>query len=216
MADQRYRTWWFVVWLESASFDYIENLKNLYMKGFISPVHGNEPDGNGGFEHPHRHVILTGSNKFSYDQMLEIAKKTCGMGVNTVKRVLDLGPAARYLIHLGYDDKPQYKAEDVISLGGASYLDACLTTSDFNKYDRQIKQFIEQWHVNYYSQLSDYATFVNPEWRQCIDNRTVFWLGYLKARSTQNERMDYREIDDIIEASKKLKIKGDNYNDENN
>ena len=213
MSDDRYRSWCWVVWEESALFDYVDNLIDLHIPGFISPLHDNEPDGNGGFKQSHRHIEICGKNKFTYDQMLEIAKETCGPGVNTVKRVLDVGAYARYLIHKGYDDKVQYKAEDVICLGGASYFDTCISSSDFTKYDRQIKKFIEEYHVNYYSQLSDYATFVNPEWRQSVDNRTVFWLGYLKARSTQNERMDYREVDDIINQFKILKYKGDNIDD---
>lgn len=205
MSSDRYRNWKFVIWMSSAPIDYIDRIDSCGVPVLLSPVHNLDPDGNGGYKTPHRHGILIYSGKKSLMQALEKVKEFGDKSINTVFPCDDLGAATRYLCHLDHPGKHVYPVAEIRSFNGASIEGALSTVSDLRKYDIQIYEFIRDNNVLYYHDLAEYCSVVNPEWRDAVVNRTVFWTAFLKARSTAIDRGEYESFTrKIIEEFYKL------------
>lgn len=178
---ETHRVWMGVIWDESKDPNFLSNFEEEGVRGFAI-LHDQDKYDSGESKKPHWHVLTIFQGKKSYSQMMDLYKRCAGDGVNTVKFREDIGGAARYLCHLDSPQKHHYDPHSVISLNGADYLDAVTTQSDRRKFDVQIKLLIDQYNICYFNILSDYATFVVPDWKDCVDGRAVFWVKYLNAR----------------------------------
>lgn len=174
-----HRNWMGVVWEDQLDPKFLDNFIEQGIRGFAIR-HDQDTLDNGTVKKPHWHILSVFSGAKSYNQMLDLYKRCCGdKAVNTVQFRDDIGGAARYLCHLGYPDKHEYKPDEVICINGTDYVEAVTQLSDLRIYDMQIKKFISEHHIKYFNVLSDYGTFVNQEWKTCIDGRAVFWVKYL-------------------------------------
>lgn len=181
MADT-HRVWMGVIWDESKDPNFLENFEEQGIRCFAIK-HDKDQTADGQIKKPHWHVLSVFEGKKSYSQMKDLYKRCAGDGVNTVQFRDDIGGAARYLCHLDSPHKYHYDPHDVVCINGTDYLEACTTVNDRTKFDIELKLLIDQYDITAFHILSDYATFVVPEWRTCVDGRAVFWVKYLNSRA---------------------------------
>lgn len=206
MSEGRYRIWKFVLWKESAPFDYINRIHECGVRVLLSPLHNQDPSDDGdGYKKAHHHGIMIYSGVKTYNQALDKAKEFGGDGINTVLVCDDLYTSTRYLCHLDHPWKHIYPIRDIKEFNGASVEDAFSSQNDIRRYDLQIFEFINDNNVLYYHDLVEYSSLVNPEWKDAVCKRTIYWTAYLKARSTAIERGQYDNITrKTIEEFRKL------------
>lgn len=120
--DDRGRVAAFLVYPDSAYPDWIERLKALHVRGFISPLHDADVLADGSPKKCHWHVILYFDGKKSREQIDKIRESAIGPDYSRhLEEVVNASGYARYLIHMDDPDKAQYSSEDVVCLGGADY-----------------------------------------------------------------------------------------------
>ena len=207
---ETHRIWTGVIWDESAYPDFLSRFEEEGIRGFAI-LHDKDVYDNGEHKKDHWHVLSMFQGKKSYNQILALYQRCAGLGCNTVQYREDIAGAARYLCHLDSPQKFHYNPHDVISLNGADYLEAVTTQSDITKFDSQIKLLIDQYDVRYFNHLSDYATYVVPDWRRCVDGRAVFWVKYLAARveSKSDTRTSPEFLQMINEFKREVKEEND-------
>lgn len=194
--DNRYRNWLFLVYPESAPDNWVDTLEQLHVPCVISPLHDQDVQKDGTPKKPHWHVALLYGGKKSYDQIMDICEI---IHATRPEPMEDLAGSLRYFCHLDNEGKAKYRIKDVQTLSGADYLEMIICASQSKQMIRDIKQFIEDKDVRYYSDLSWYGSFYNTEWEACIDHQSVFWKTYLISRADKKEKAIYTEIDKIFE-----------------
>ena len=75
MSENRKRNWVFVLYPESAPENWREQLRDMLVPGFISPLHDKDVNADGTPKKPHWHVILTFKGLKSYEQVKAITDK---------------------------------------------------------------------------------------------------------------------------------------------
>ena len=199
-----HRVWTGVIWEESMDPNMINNFEEEGIRAFIIR-HDKDKYNDGTLKKVHYHVTSVFQGKKSYDQISDLYKRCAGNGVNTVQYREDICGAARYLCHLDNPNKFQYDVHEVICLNGADYLEAVTSTNDLNKYDQQIKLFVGEYGIYYFNVLSDYATFVVPDWHKCVDGRAVFWVKYLNSMKESYNSPTGTKQDEIIKLINQIK-----------
>lgn len=120
--DDRGRVAAFIVYPDSAYPGWIERLKALHVRGFISPCHNRDVLADGSPKKPHWHVILYFDGKKSREQIDKIREEAIGPDFNEhLEEVVNASGYVRYLTHMDDPEKAQYSADDVVCLGGADY-----------------------------------------------------------------------------------------------
>lgn len=177
--NQRTRNWTFVVYPgDSAPDGWLDYLKSLNTKGFVSPLHTDvNPDETE--KKPHRHVLLMFEGVKSFEQVKAITDK---LNSPHPQYVQSKSGMARYLCHMDNPEKKQYKPEDVICLGGADYMDTVATAADLDRTISEMEQWCDDNGVFSYAGLSRYARKNRPDWTRALRYRcTVHMKAYLQS-----------------------------------
>lgn len=141
--DFRGRVAAFLVYPDSAYPDWQSRLRALHVRGFISPLHDQDVLADGSPKKAHWHVMLFFEGKKSRDQIDLIREAAIGPAFNRgLEDVHTPGAYARYLIHLDDPEKAQYRADDVICLGGADYALASAMPGDESATMAEISAYI--------------------------------------------------------------------------
>ena len=177
--NQRTRVWTFVIYPDSQPDDWMEYLKAIKVKGFISPLHTDiNPDETE--KKPHRHVMLMFDSVKSFEQVKVI---TDHLNAPHPQYVQSKVAMARYLCHLDNPEKKQYEPKDVVCIAGADYIGTIETAADLDKVIDEMEQWCDDNGVVSYAGLSSYARKYRPEWRRALRYRcTVHMKAYLQAR----------------------------------
>lgn len=179
VANQRTRNWAFVIYPDdSAPDNWLEILKSLKTKGFVSPLHTDlNPDHTE--KKPHRHVLLMFEGKKSFNQVNEICQSLKAPHPQYVQSKVGM---ARYLCHLDNPEKKQYLPEEVINLAGADYMETIATASDLDKTISEMEQWCDDNGIFSYAGLSRYARLHRPDWTRALRYRcTVHMKAYLQS-----------------------------------
>lgn len=179
-ADGRARAWAFVVPhdCKQQAVDYIRD-NGLY--GYMSPDHNGDVNANGTEKFDHNHIMLRFSGKKSLKQMREVAG-ACGAVNAYVKPIQSWDGYARYLVHMDNPEKHQYSPDDVLSFGGANWLDDTEKAGDDDETLREIMRFCDEHSVTSLYQLSMWAAENNQRWFRLITTqRTVFLSAFLRS-----------------------------------
>jgi hypothetical protein len=192
MADTRKRNWVFVVYPDSAPENWQDILRSELVPGYISPLHDADVNPDGQNKKPHWHVILTFKGNKSYEQVKEI---TDSLNATVPQVCKDVRAYARYLCHLDNPEKTQYEVADVVSLGGADYLEKIKCAADTDSAVSEMMDWcIEQGCFSFF-RLSNYARKNRQDWfRVMTSSRTVFLVSWLK--SMEWEIRNGRSIND--------------------
>lgn len=192
--DNRYRNFFSMVYVESASEDWMEKLRKLCIPAFVSPLHDrdvwDEDDTSpekkykkGDFKKPHWHIVLMFDGKKNVEQVVELLKPLNAVGC---KNIVNLRSYVRYLCHLDDKDKVLYNIEDVISFGGADYYSIIDLPAERYQHLSEIMQFCVQNDIYCFSELSLYCMVHRKDWfRILVDKNTIFLREFLKSRQWQ-------------------------------
>lgn len=177
--DDRKRNYTFVVYEDSAPENWKDVLANMHVPMFISPRHDKDVNPDGEEKKPHYHVVVMFSGKQPVGTAQKISDACSGVKVQVVK---DISSMSRYLCHLDNPEKAQYSPGDVLSLGGADYLDKISRAADVDSALSEMMDWcIEQGCYSFF-RLSNYARRERPDWFRVItSSRTVFLTAWLKS-----------------------------------
>lgn len=175
----RKRNWTFVVYADSAPDDWREKLAALHIPMYISPLHDSDVNPDGTPKKPHWHVVLMFSGVKPEAAAQEVSDLCSKVKVQQVKDIVSM---ARYLCHMDNPEKAQYAVSDVVSLGGADYLEHVQKAADTDAALGEMMDWcVEQGCYSFY-RLAMYARRVKPDWfRVLTSQRTVFLTAWLKS-----------------------------------
>lgn len=177
--NQRTRNWTFVIYPgDSAPVNWLDILKSLNTKGFVSPLHTDiNPDDTE--KKPHRHVLLMFEGKKSFNQVNEICKS---LNAPHPQYVQSKSGMARYLCHLDNPEKKQYRPEEVINLSGADYMETVATAADLDRTISEMEQWCDDTGTFSYAELCRYARQNRPDWTRALRYRcTMHMRAYLQS-----------------------------------
>lgn len=193
------RVWDFVVWCESADPDFEKKLKASHIRcNYIK--HDRDFNEDGTHKKPHWQGVLELEGPQPYKKVLEWMKEFAGAGINTIEAAKTKHGSLCYLIHAYDQDKAQYKPSEVISINGADYVQDIISSDDKDKYDSEIKIFIHRNKITHFSDLSDIATFLIPEWHNNVDNFPAKWRQYLMSFEDKLQNNIITKFDSELEG----------------
>lgn len=177
--ETRKRNWTFVVYEDSAPSDWRERLSSECVPMFISPYHDQDTNPDGTPKKPHWHIVVMYGSLHTEASAQEISDICSGVKVQHVKDIVGM---SRYLCHLDNPEKVQYPIHEVISLGGADYLEKVSKAADTDSALGEMMDWcIEQGCYSFF-RLSNYARANRPDWFRVISSsRTVFLTAWLKS-----------------------------------
>lgn len=179
----RTRNFVFVVYPDSAPFNWVHILDDFHIQACISPLHDQDVnfDTTNTKKEAHYHVLLMFDSVKTLDQAREIASKV-GAKNDIVYPVSSLRGYARYLCHLDNPEKYQYAPELVTSLGGADYTALCSLPSDKYNTIGEMMDFCTDNFIFSLATLCDYARQHREDWfRILCDSGAFIMREYLKS-----------------------------------
>lgn len=174
------RAWGCIVYPDSVSNEWLEKLRHLHLIGLVSPLHDRDVDEDGKIKKAHFHVLIIFEGKKSKEQMIDIFGQFGGVGCEAIHNAKAY---ARYLCHLDNLEKAMYNTEDVIELGGISYMD--MIRSQESRYQQlaSIIQFCKNEKNISYTDLIDYCLDNKFEWfKVLVDGGGYVVKDYLKLK----------------------------------
>ena len=184
---KRTRIWWFVVYPESVQDGWINDLQDLGVYGFVSPLHDSDVDGDGEKKKPHYHVLLNFSGVKSYEQVAEIAEK---FNSPSPQYANDWRGACRYLCHLDTPHKAQYDPSKVMRIGGGDdYLQVIGFPSEKYRIIGEMMDYIRKQDIRSFASMFDYARDNNEVWFRCLcDSSSYVIREYIKSYAYEVSR----------------------------
>ena len=177
--QNRTRNWSTIVYPESATENWIMLLEEMKLPCFISPLHDKDINPTGEPKKAHYHVIFAFEGPKTKEQIQTIVTAIGGVGC---EKVSSLRAYARYLIHLDNPTKAQYKAEDVLALGGLDYYAQICSVADKYASIADMIDFCETNQIRSYAQLLKYCKDERQDWfRVLCDNGTYVLKEFLKS-----------------------------------
>ena len=166
---------------DSAPDNWQELLAEAKIPMFISPLHDKDVNPDGTPKKPHRHVMVMYDSVKTKEQAEMFFKTVNGVGLEVVNSIRGY---ARYLCHLDNPEKYQYSIDEVISYGGADYINAIGTYADKEKACREMMNFIEENDITCFSDLSLYASINRSAWFSALVNNSSYFIKeYIKSRT---------------------------------
>lgn len=167
---RRYRNWVGVLYPDSSPVDWLERLKALRVKAFVSPLHDRDlKNDDGEVKKPHYHILLMYDSVKSELQVVEDFT-SFGAVPYLVQYVHSLSGMARYLCHLDDSDKYRYSADEVLELSGADYAKVALSSEKKSKVSvmNEIMRYIVETGEWSYYELVRYAMDEKPDWCEVL------------------------------------------------
>lgn len=171
---------------EIKSSDMVQMLSESGLLGFISPLH--IPEGDDMQYHFHVMICRPARQGFAFPKWREICSALGALN-GYVEALQAPHEYSRYLIHLGYSDKIQYCACDVLSVGlnyevYSKQLDwRSSIDTDENNILNDILDYITDYQVFVYSDLVDFARHKSPNWLPFVVRQRAFFLDYMKSQN---------------------------------
>lgn len=179
MAESRKRNWVFVLYPDSAPENWREQLRDMLVPGFISPLHDKDVNADGTPKKPHWHVILTFKGLKSYEQVKAITDKLNAPAPQICK---DTRAYARYLCHLDNPEKAQYEPAQVENMCGTDYLENIRSAADTDTALNEMMDWCISERCYSFFRLSNYARMNRHDWfRVLTQSRTQFLVAWLKS-----------------------------------
>lgn len=205
--DKRGRNWWFVVYPDSLPADWLAQLDELHVPGFISPLHDHDKNPDGEYKKPHYHVILCFDGNKSFDQIDSISR---GMLHGTIpQRVDHLRGTVRYLVHMDNPDKYQYDVKDIISLSCADIDSAMQKSATVRHYDlAAMRKYIRDNNILSFAAFYDYCDEYNSDWASMLDDSCTMCISaYIKSRIYDKRDQDKKFEESLQRENEDLRNK---------
>ena len=186
----RTRNYATIVYPDSAPDNWLEILSDLHIPCFVSPLHDQDITADGEIKKAHYHVLIMFDSVKTIDQARDICILVNGVGCEVVNSTRAY---SRYLCHLDDYDKYKYDPNDVLSFGGADYLNIIGTMSDKFTIIREMLQYINENDINSFYELLDYAKDNNSLWFDGLINNCSYVIKeYIKSRTWKIHK--YQEL----------------------
>lgn len=188
MAQQKSRHWAAVVYPDSAPQDWIQELDEMHVRAFVSPLHDKDVNKETGeFKKPHWHVIVSFDGPVTPDYARNRLKPM--FNCPELMAVASLSGQARYLCHMDNPEKFQYDPSEVQSFGGFNYFEVIQTNCDRLQAIGEMQQWCDDNDVDSFAELSRYARNNRRDWFMYLANSaTVVMQGYLKSRAWEKKQ----------------------------
>ena len=176
---ERYRNWATIVYPDSCNPAWLDILNDYHTEVFISPLHDQDINPTGEVKKPHYHVIIAFPGVKSLFQIMEIINAINGVGVEVVD---SLRGYCRYLCHLDNPDKTQYSCDDVLTLGGADYMEIIGLPIDIQIALREMCAFIDEHKMYNFSNFVHYCYENSSTWFRVVTRNTLFIKEFIRSR----------------------------------
>lgn len=190
---QRTRHWGFIAYPESVREDWKSTLSQLGIQAAISPLHDSDLTEDGKKKKPHWHVVLVFDGVKSQDQIEEITGQLVQDGVKPYLpvRILSLRGTLRYFTHMDDLDKAQYKAEDVVTIGGLDYYRLCSNKDDVETQEccsmGDLMKIINEHKLTEFAQVADWLLEAGDlDGFATLRKNSYFFGQYLKSKKFFN------------------------------
>lgn len=167
---RRSKNWNFVLYPESAPYNWVDMLDETHIEWVQSPLHDKDIDPTGEIKKAHYHVTLLFPSDKSYEQVKEIVcdslKQPIPIKCQSVKGSI------RYMVHKDNPDKYQYNWNDIICHCGADLTALCSPTNTERMVIlKEIMAFIIDNNITEVCDLIDIVMKMqNDDWFQVICN----------------------------------------------
>lgn len=194
--ETRSRAWSFIVYPESAPFDWRKILDDLHIEWVESPLHEFDVNPTGEIKKAHWHILVQFTNVKSYDQVNEICQL---VNAPAPQRCHNTRSLVRYMAHMDNPDKFQYDIKDIKGHGGADVEDLLKPSHAMRQsIIAEIQQFICQNNIVEFQDICDYARiYRRDDWFVVLNDGATFpIIQYLKScrhRTTKRKYADVKE-----------------------
>lgn len=178
-----------IVYPESAPENWLDTLRGLCMRGYVSPLHDMDENPTGEKKKPHYHVLLIydgPATKSNAEKKIELFG---GVGCEVVG---SLRGYARYLCHLDNPEKHKYNMGDVISLGDTDYVTDVQSSADRDVIIDEMFDFCEKYNCYSLYLLARYARNHRPDWSTVLKHSGAIYMREVmrsKIWSRENDMM---------------------------
>lgn len=187
-SKQRFRNFASIVYPDSAPEDFIEYLSGLHIPIFVSPLHDLDINPNNEPKKPHYHILLMFEGKKSTKQIMDLLKPINCVGLEVVCSIRSY---ARYLIHADDPNKAQYKADDVVCLGGSDYFGICNLAIDKYQAIGEMMDFCADNRIVSFSYFLRYCKNNHFDWYRILCDKASYVMNeYLKSLSWELDKYD--------------------------
>lgn len=194
MAEQRSRTYAFLLYPESAPENWRKILSDLHVPCAISPVHDADLDDNNLLKKSHYHGVLYFDQPKACKQVIDLLKP---LNITYVEQVSNTRSYNRYLCHLDNPEKAQYSRDDIETFSGAVVdLSLPLTPEQRAAIRGDILAWCRDFDIVEYSDLVDYAALEMPDWMDYVESHTIFLNGYIRSRRCSSYDQAGRDKDE--------------------
>lgn len=202
--SNRTRNFATVIYPDSAPKDWKDRLERLHVPIFVSPLHNQDTNPDGGIKKPHYHVLFMFDTVKDWErQIKQLFESVGGIGREAVNSARGY---ARYLCHLDNPEKAQYNPSDVISFGGADYNAVIHLPTDDIKMLQDVFKYIRVNQIYSLAELLDICAINNPDWFAMVAMSRAYIVDkYIKSleweSATQYERKYVITDDKVVNVN---------------
>lgn len=181
------RNWAFVLYPESAPFDWREILRQTGLQCAISPLHDKDIDPTGEAKKAHYHVIACYSGPTSYNVVKGLTDSLVAPIPQPLEQVRGY---YRYLTHKDNPEKYQYDESEIQTVNGFSIMDFVeLSKSEVLTIKRELQTLIRDADITEYSDFMDILQDTENAVQQydVASSNTFFFEKYISSR--RNKRV---------------------------
>ena len=205
MADRKNvkkRNWAFVLYPESAPFDWREQLQLTGLQCAISPLHDKDLNADETPKKPHYHIILVYGNPTTYNNVKGLTDRLN----QPIPQPLDqIRGYYRYLTHKDNPEKHQYSEDEITTINGFDISEFVeLTKSEVIAVKSKLQSLIREMNIIEYADLLDYIQDNGDKTEYDVaSSNTIFFNTYIKSRRFKAGKIKTRidaETGEIIEG----------------
>ena len=189
------RTWATIVYQESCSENWLDNLEQLKIPCYVSPLHDKDIAEDGSQKKPHWHVMLMFQGQKNRKNIFELVQTFQGVGAEKVEHKESY---LKYLIHLNSKNKFLYDSKDVICLNGALDYTIAISENTESRYEltSQMIEFCDEYSICYFADLVDYARKNRIDWFKLLVERNGYLLWqYIKSKTFKERELNQVKTD---------------------
>lgn len=186
------RNWAFVLYPESAPYNWLEILQQTGLQCVISPLHDKDIDPTGELKKAHYHIILCYSGPTSFN----VVKALCDSLNQPIPQPLEqVRGYYRYLTHKDNPEKYQYSEDDIQTVNGFNISDFVeLSKSEILEIKKKLQELIRTECIIEYSDFMDYLldNGMGLEY-EVGSNNTYFFEKYIASKRNKFKSLRINE-----------------------
>lgn len=161
----------------------MDDLEQLKIPCYISPLHDQDIAKDGTKKKAHWHILLLFGGQKNRKNILELVQSFGGVGAELI---FDRGASIRYMCHLSSVGKHVYEVTQVKSLNGVPEYTEIIGESILSKYEvtNQMLEWCNSNSIYYFADLVDYARINKKEWfKLLVDRNSHLLWEYIKSKT---------------------------------